>query len=89
MPIFPPGSSDYTFGSASTMFVAGSMIDNFVCISVSLVDDDILEEDGEMFSAILSSDNARVGSLTSTLVTINDNDGESHNYNYIIYTTAI
>ena len=70
-------SSDYSATSSQLQGVIPfASPSSPVCVTVSVVDDDILEDDGEMFSARLTSTNARVGSQDTREVSITDNDGK-------------
>ncbi len=71
-------TSDYAaVGSLQTVIPAGSTAgpSSRVCVNVSLVDDDLLEENGEVFSVRLQSENAEVGSSNTIDVSITDDDG--------------
>ena len=71
-------ASDYAaLGSLQTVILAGSIAgpSSRVCVNVSLVDDDLLEENGERFSVRLQSENAEVGSSKNIDVSITDDDG--------------
>ncbi len=46
-----------------------------VCVTVSLVDDNLLEKNGERFSVRLQSQNTEVGSSNNIDVSITDDDG--------------
>ncbi len=71
-------TSDYSAEPVSLQGVISSADGNSpVCVTVSIVDDDILEEDNEMFSARLTSTNAGVGWMNSIDVSITDNDGST------------
>ena len=71
-------ASDYAaVGSLQTVIPAGSTVglSSHVCVNVSLVDDNLLEENGERFSVRLQSENAEVGSSNTIDVSITDDDG--------------
>ena len=71
-------TSDYAaVGSLQTVIPAGSTAgpSSRVCVNVSLVDDDLLEENGEVFSVRLQSENVEVGSSNTIDVSITDDDG--------------
>ncbi len=65
-------------GSLQTVIPAGATTGDSsrVCVTVSLVDDDLLEENGERLSALLQSKNAKLGvAENTTVVSISDDDG--------------
>ncbi len=71
-------TNDYAaVGSLQTVIPAGSTVglSSRVCVNVSLVDDNLLEENGERFSVRLQSENAEVGSSNTIDVSITDDDG--------------
>ena len=84
------GSSDYAaVGSLQTVFPVGSVPDLApdVCVTVSLVDDEILEPT-QQFSILLTSPNANVSSTDE--ITVDITDGEGTNtvlYSYIEIST--
>ncbi len=45
------------------------------CVTISIVDDNLLEVDGERFSVRLQSENAEVSSSNTINVSITDDDG--------------
>ncbi len=61
-------------GSLQTVIPAGATAGDSVCVTVSLVDDNLLEENGESFSIRLRSENAERG-LAILIVSITDDDG--------------
>ena len=70
--------SDYAaVGSLQTVIPAGATVGptSRACVTVSLVDDDLLELNGERFQAHLQSENTGVGGSRLINVSINDNDG--------------
>ena len=83
--------SDYSAaGSLQTTIPAGSVVgpSSDACVNVSLVDDDILEAT-ELFSAILRSANAQVGSTYSIDVEIEDQDGTMYCVYHSLYETML
>ncbi len=71
-------ASDYAaVGSLQTMIPVGSTVglSSRICVTVSLVDDNLLEENGEIFSVRLQSKNAEVSSSNNIDVFITDDDG--------------
>ncbi len=78
-------ASDYAaVGSLQTVIPAGATAgaSSRVCVTVSLTDDNLLEDDGETFSAVLQSENARLGATeNNTVVSISDGDGNLTNFN--------
>ena len=91
MSSFFTDASDYAaVGSLQTVIPAGATagVSSRVCVTVSLVDDDLLEDDGEIFSALLQSENAKLGvAENTTVVSISDNDGNS--YFYSVCTSSL
>ncbi len=72
--------SDYAaVGSLQTVIPAGATVGptSRACVTVSLVDDDLLESNGQQFYVLLKSQNARVGLSDSIEVTISDADGNN------------
>ncbi len=70
--------SDYAaVGSLQTVIPAGATVGptSRACVTVSLVDDDLLEFHGERFQARLQSENTGVGGSRLINVSIDDNDG--------------
>lgn len=80
------GSVDYSHDALSSS-IDSNTPNGRACISITLMDDDILENE-ETFTAVLSSTNGQVGDDNMVTVTINDNDGKIIIYSYNNVTIA-
>lgn len=76
--ILTSGNEDYSVvaGGDLTTTIDSTTTDGRACVSVSLLDDNILEN-AETFIAVLSSKNAQVSEDNQIEITINDDNGKN------------
>ena len=70
---------DYSILNTQLVFTNGQMTGDVVCASVDIIDDNVVENNEELFTVTLSADDPPVTTLTATSAAIdireNDNDG--------------
>ena len=67
--------SDYHSNDSLRVFNSGSSDDTNVCISITIEDDQALEEDESFTVSLMTSDSSVVLEKNTTFVIIRDNDG--------------
>ena len=70
---------DYSALNTQLVFTNGQMTGDVLCVSLDIINDNVIENNEEFFNITLSADDPPVTILTATSATIdireNDNDG--------------
>ena len=70
---------DYSTLNTQLVFTNGQMTGDVLCASLDIINDNVVENNEELFTVTLSADDPPVTTLTATSATIdireNDNDG--------------